>query len=163
MTTRALGAAYALLAAAALILLENAMRNDKDGNHAASGMLLHANGSMSRRPSVSALTLPTYATTMRDFSAATALSCGAASIVFESFHTQGITFALNHDKWQWGITPEEEFPFGIILLVLVAGVAFNLLFLGTLRAQGTLSVSLLVLSSTLIRKLFLDFSVLNFL
>ncbi|KAF2455901.1 hypothetical protein BDY21DRAFT_349016 [Lineolata rhizophorae] len=156
----ALGLCYALLTAGSLVLLERAITSIKDDKYAGGGGFVSANGSFSRRDSVSQAQDNVSGFCLRDFSGAAALACLLGSFWFEKFYTSkrivyepGLRGEVE-DDWKYSFFLWALFG----LFGIAATVVMNFSMLAMIPSYGAFRLGLVALGAPLLARLSISHS-----
>ncbi|OSS50921.1 hypothetical protein B5807_04228 [Epicoccum nigrum] len=154
-TTSALGISSAIFAASGLVLFEIAARGTKDDSDNGTPGLMSADGSFSRRGSVSSSRKVQELAALRDVAAAITVICGIAVYMMEPSVAPGAaTWEPMYREFDrdWK-TVHDYRTVRQVLFMIIINVALNLFTYLILQRQGAVSVSLWALFSCICAQL----------
>ncbi|KZM24826.1 hypothetical protein ST47_g4049 [Ascochyta rabiei] len=153
-TTSALGISSAIFAASGLVMLEIAARGSKEGSEGARG-LMSADGSFSRRASVSSNRKAQELAALRDIAAAMTVICGIATFLIEPSVAPGAaTWEPLYREFDrdWKTVHDFRTVRQVFFMVIV-NAALNVFMFLVLSRQGAVPLSLWVLFSCICAQL----------
>ncbi|KAI9824158.1 MAG: hypothetical protein M1819_000921 [Sarea resinae] len=151
----ALGLCNLTLISHAYILLEDAFVSAQDDKLAGNGSFVSANGTISRRSSTASAESNAFVHCLRDMSSVVALGCGAATILFESFRLDGLSFwpelgEVTGRDWKVG---QWQYHFGLGIALAAMGCIEIVLGLVVIQRQGAFRLAFIELGSSISARL----------
>ncbi|KAF2503298.1 hypothetical protein BU16DRAFT_521883 [Lophium mytilinum] len=156
--TSALGLSTVIFTAAGLVFFENAITSTKDAEKASSRGFVSANGSFSRRESMSGARQSHYLTSLRDVAIVMAVTTGIATFCMEDFRTEVLIWSpeiwdMEGGREDWrGVQGPGRMIRQCLVMSIVNALKSFLLFV-TLHYQGALPTALIAVGSYLIARL----------